>query len=56
VSQGFIMLQKPFDLAALEKSLREARRWKVDPTPRAAPALHPDGPARHPANPITAPP
>ena len=31
VSQGFIVLQKPFDLAALEKSLREARRWKVDP-------------------------
>jgi two-component system NtrC family sensor kinase len=33
VSQGFIVLQKPFDLAALEKSLQEARRWKVDPTP-----------------------
>jgi two-component system, NtrC family, sensor kinase len=31
VAQGFIVLQKPFDLAALEKSLREARRWKVDP-------------------------
>jgi two-component system NtrC family sensor kinase len=33
VAQGFIVLQKPFDLAALEKSLREARRWKVDPNP-----------------------
>ena len=33
VSQGFIVLQKPFDLAALEKSLREARRGKVDPNP-----------------------
>jgi hypothetical protein len=33
VSQGFIVLQKPFDLAALEKGLREARRWKVDPNP-----------------------
>jgi two-component system NtrC family sensor kinase len=33
VSQGFIVLQKPFDLAALETSLREARRGKVDPNP-----------------------
>jgi two-component system NtrC family sensor kinase len=33
VAQGFIVLQKPFDLAALEKSLREARRGKVDPNP-----------------------
>jgi two-component system, NtrC family, sensor kinase len=33
VAQGFIVLQKPFDLVALEKGLREARRWTVDPPP-----------------------
>ena len=33
VRRGFVVLQKPFDLAALEKGLREARRWKVDPNP-----------------------
>jgi len=27
VSQGFIVLQKPFDIAALEQSLREAKQW-----------------------------
>jgi two-component system NtrC family sensor kinase len=35
VAQGFVVLQKPFDLAALERSLREARRWKVEPAERA---------------------
>jgi two-component system, NtrC family, sensor kinase len=38
VAQGFIVLQKPFDLADLERSLREAQRWKpaVAPVQRAA--------------------
>ncbi len=27
VSQGFIVLQKPFDIATLEQSLREAKQW-----------------------------
>jgi len=35
VAQGFVVLQKPFDLAALERSLREARRWNVEPVERA---------------------
>jgi len=35
VAQGFVVLQKPFDLAALERGLREARRWKVEPAARA---------------------
>jgi two-component system NtrC family sensor kinase len=34
VAQGFVVLQKPFDLAALERGLREARRWKVEPAER----------------------
>jgi len=37
VAQGFIVLQKPFDLIALERALREAQRWKgaVPPAQRA---------------------
>jgi two-component system, NtrC family, sensor kinase len=35
VAQGFVVLQKPFDLAALEQGLRDARRWKVEPAQRA---------------------
>ena len=31
VEQGFIVLQKPFDLAALEKSLRDAQKRKAEP-------------------------
>jgi two-component system NtrC family sensor kinase len=30
VRQGFIVVQKPFDIAALEQSLREARRWQAE--------------------------
>jgi len=30
VQQGFVVLQKPFDLAALEQALPEARKWKVE--------------------------
>jgi len=30
VRQGFVVLQKPFDIAALEQALRETRRWKVE--------------------------
>jgi two-component system, NtrC family, sensor kinase len=36
VQQGFVVLQKPFDLAALEQALREAREWKVEPAPGLA--------------------
>jgi two-component system, NtrC family, sensor kinase len=36
VEQGFIVLQKPFDLAALEQALREARMPKVEPAPGIA--------------------
>ena len=36
VEQGFIVLQKPFDLAALEQALREARTPKVEPAPGIA--------------------
>jgi two-component system, NtrC family, sensor kinase len=38
VSQGFVVLQKPFDLAALEQGLRDAQRWKSE---RAAVAAQP---------------
>jgi len=34
VREGFVVLQKPFDLAALERCAREARRAK----PQAQPA------------------
>ncbi len=30
VGNGCVVLQKPFDLAALEQGLREAQRWKVE--------------------------
>ena len=30
VQQGFVVLQKPFDLAALEQGLREAQRARAD--------------------------
>jgi two-component system NtrC family sensor kinase len=33
VQQGFVVLQKPFDLAALERGLDEARKWKVEEQP-----------------------
>ena len=33
VRQGFVVLQKPFDLAALDQGLREALRGKVERTP-----------------------
>jgi two-component system NtrC family sensor kinase len=36
VEQGFIVLQKPFDLAALEQALREARTPKVESAPGIA--------------------
>src|SRR5262249_451225 len=36
VQQGFVVLQKPFDLAGLEEALGEARKWKVEPAPRMA--------------------
>ena len=37
VQQGFVVLQKPFDLAALEQGLREAQKWKVaQPGPQSA--------------------
>lgn len=37
VQQGFVVLQKPFDLAALEEGLREAQKWKVaQPGPQSA--------------------
>jgi two-component system NtrC family sensor kinase len=36
VQQGFVVLQKPFDLAALERALREAQKRKVEPAPRMA--------------------
>jgi two-component system NtrC family sensor kinase len=32
VQQGFVVLQKPFDLAALEQGLRDAQQWKVQQT------------------------
>jgi two-component system, NtrC family, sensor kinase len=36
VEQGFIVLQKPFDLAALEQALREAHTPKVESAPGIA--------------------
>jgi two-component system NtrC family sensor kinase len=36
VQQGFVVLQKPFDLAGLEQALGEARKWKIEPAPRMA--------------------
>jgi two-component system, NtrC family, sensor kinase len=33
MQQGFVVLQKPFDLAALERGLGEARKWKVEEQP-----------------------
>lgn len=36
LEQGFVVLQKPFDLAALEQALREARNRKVEPAPGIA--------------------
>ena len=33
VQQGFIVLQKPYDLAALEQGLREAQRSRAKPAP-----------------------
>ncbi|HKF13422.1 MAG TPA: ATP-binding protein [Xanthobacteraceae bacterium] len=36
VQQGFVVLQKPFDLLALEQAVREARKWKVEPAPGLA--------------------
>jgi two-component system NtrC family sensor kinase len=36
VAQGFIVLQKPFALAALEQALREARTPRVEPAPGIA--------------------
>ena len=39
VSQGFVVLQKPFDLAALEQGLRDAQRWKLERTAVAAQPL-----------------
>jgi len=35
VRQGFIVLQKPFDIAALERALRGAQRRKTSSNPRA---------------------
>jgi two-component system NtrC family sensor kinase len=36
VAQGFIVLQKPFALAALEQALREARTSRIEPVPGIA--------------------
>ena len=40
VRDGFVVLQKPFDLAALEQGLRDVQRWKAErgeiTTPQAA--------------------
>src|SRR5262249_44063967 len=36
VQQGFVVLQKPFDLLALEQAVREARKWRVEPAPGLA--------------------
>jgi two-component system, NtrC family, sensor kinase len=36
VAQGFVVLQKPFDIAALEQALREARTRKIEPAPGIA--------------------
>ena len=36
VQQGFVVLQKPFDLAALEQKLREVRSAKVEKTAPSA--------------------
>ena len=33
IRQGFVVLQKPFDIAALDQGLREAQRGKVERTP-----------------------
>jgi len=30
VRDGFVVLQKPFDLAALEQGLRDVQRWKLE--------------------------
>ena len=35
LEQGFVVLQKPFDLAALEQALREARAHTAEPATRA---------------------
>jgi hypothetical protein len=32
VQQGFVVLQKPFDLAGLEQKLRETQRTKAEQT------------------------
>ena len=36
VRDGFVVLQKPFDLAALEQGLRDAQRWKLEQSEVAA--------------------
>ena len=36
VQQGFVVLQKPFDLAALQQALRQAQKRKVESAPRMA--------------------
>jgi two-component system NtrC family sensor kinase len=36
IAQGFIVLQKPFNLAALDQALREARTPRVEPAPGLA--------------------
>jgi two-component system NtrC family sensor kinase len=41
VAQGFVVLQKPFDLAALERGLRDARRSKLEAKPTAEPTSEP---------------
>ena len=33
IRQGFVVLQKPFDIAALDQGLHEAQRGKVERTP-----------------------
>jgi hypothetical protein len=37
VRDGFVVLQKPFDLAALEQGLRDVQRWKLERGEVAAP-------------------
>jgi two-component system NtrC family sensor kinase len=37
VRDGFVVLQKPFDLAALEQGLRDVQRWKLERGETAAP-------------------
>jgi two-component system NtrC family sensor kinase len=41
VAQGFVVLQKPFDLAALERGLRDARRSKLEAKTAAEPTSEP---------------